>query len=72
MNKILNSFFGNYSLKNKEEDSGIDWILFLSTLPLLGAGLITMNAFTGDSTYFYKQAIWICIALLIFFGLSDL
>lgn len=72
MNKILNSFSGSYSIKNQEEKGGIDWILFLSTLPLLGAGLITMNAFTGDATYFYKQSIWICIALLVFFALSNI
>lgn len=70
MKRILNQFFGSYSIKNKDENNGIDWILLLSTLPLLGAGLVTMNAFTGDSYYLYKQLIWICISLLIFFGLS--
>jgi rod shape determining protein RodA len=72
MNKILNLFLGGYSLKNKEESNGIDWILFLSTLPLLGAGLITMNSLTGDTSYFYKQSMWICISLLVFFLLSNI
>jgi len=70
MNKILNSFFGSYLVKNKEEKNGIDWILFLSTLPLLGAGLVTMNSFTGDSVIFIKQLSWICFSILVFFGLS--
>ncbi len=70
MNKLIDFFSGDYSLKNKEEDNGIDWILLLSTVPLLSAGLVTMNAFTGDSFYFYKQFLWIGISLVIFFILS--
>lgn len=68
-NRIL-SFFGNYSLEGEEERSGIDWILFLSILPLLGAGLVTMNSFTGDGSFFSKQVIWIAISIFIFFILS--
>jgi len=48
----------------------IDWILLLTTLPLLGAGLITMSSFTGADNYFTKQLIWIGISLLVFFILS--
>ncbi len=59
-------------LTNREDQGGIDWILFLSTLPLLGAGLVTMNAFTGDTFFLYKQLMWICISLLIFFALSNI
>jgi rod shape determining protein RodA len=70
MNNIFTNFFSRDILKNREESTGIDWILFVGTLPLLGAGLITMNSFTGDSIYFFKQSIWICIALLLFFTLS--
>jgi rod shape determining protein RodA len=65
----LSKIFGNYLVKNKDQN-GIDWILFLSTLPLLGAGLVTMNAFTGDVTIFYKQLSWICVSLIVFFILS--
>lgn len=49
---------------------GIDWVLFLATIPLLLAGLITMNSFTGDSYFFDKQLISIFIAIVIFFSLS--
>jgi rod shape determining protein RodA len=70
MKKILSSLFGGYSIKNDEESNGIDWILFLATLPLLGAGLVTMNSFTGDTDFFSRQLIWITVSLVVFFSLS--
>lgn len=48
----------------------IDWILFGSVLPLLGAGLITMNAFASSSPFFNRQLIWIIGAIILFFALS--
>jgi rod shape determining protein RodA len=48
----------------------IDWILFLATLPILGAGLVTMNSFTSENYFFDKQIIWIAISLAVFFSLS--
>lgn len=50
----------------------IDWILFFATLPLLGAGLITMNSFTGADAYFAKQLIWMVVSIAVFFGLASL
>lgn len=50
----------------------MDWVLFLSTLPLLGAGLLTMDAFVGENYFFEKQLIWVLVSLLVFFGLSFL
>ncbi len=50
----------------------IDWILFLSTLPIVFVGLITMNSFTGDNYFFQKQIIWLVISLITFFCLSFL
>lgn len=50
----------------------IDWILFGATLPLLGAGLVTMNSFGTTSSYFERQFIWIAISIVIFFILSNL
>lgn len=49
---------------------GIDWILFIATLPLLGAGLVTMNSFMGENYFFDKQIIWIAISIIVFFSLS--
>jgi rod shape determining protein RodA len=48
----------------------IDWILFFATIPLLLAGLITMSSFGGKGAFFEKQAIWILLSFLLFFGLS--
>jgi rod shape determining protein RodA len=50
----------------------IDWILFGATLPLLGAGLVTMNSFGTTSSYFERQFIWIAISIVIFFILSNI
>ncbi len=50
----------------------IDWILFLAVLPLLGAGLVTMNSFTGSNYFFEKQLISIGISLVVFFAISTI
>ncbi len=59
MNKMLHTY-----------RSAIDWILFAATVPILGAGLVTMNSFVGNSTFFKHQLIWIPIAFIIFFVAS--
>jgi len=51
---------------------GVDWILFFSTLPIVAAGLLTMNSFVGENYFFDKQLIWISVALVVFFILSTL
>jgi rod shape determining protein RodA len=48
----------------------MDWWLFGSILPILGAGLITMHSFTGDSTFASHQIMWISVSLAAFFGVS--
>jgi len=48
----------------------IDWVLFFAILPLLGAGLVTMDSFTGENYFFGKQIIWVAVSLFVFFGLS--
>lgn len=70
MQRLKGIFSSDYLLQSKGEGTGIDWVLLLSTIPLLGAGLVTMNAFTGDSTFFYKQMTWIIASLSIFFLFS--
>ncbi len=65
----------------KRRMANIDWVLFLSTLPLLGAGLITMNGFSSNEEisgiigrsgdyYFNRQIIWVALALCVFFIFS--
>ncbi|MES2088273.1 MAG: rod shape-determining protein RodA [Patescibacteria group bacterium] len=48
----------------------IDWTLVLCLLPILGAGLVTMNSFVGESALFDKQIVWISVGFTIFFILS--
>lgn len=45
----------------------IDWWLFAATLPLLGAGLVTMHSFTEASYYFERQLLWVIMAIILFF-----
>lgn len=63
MKKTINNF------------KGIDWVLFLSTIPLLAAGLITMRALgvdsqTGGNYFFFRQIIWIAVSFAVFFVFS--
>lgn len=48
----------------------IDWIIFGSVLPIMGAGLVTMNSFGGKNSYFEHQLVWCAIAIGIFFLVS--
>ncbi len=48
----------------------IDWVLMSAIAPLLLAGLVTMNSFLADNTFFYRQLIWIAVSLVLFFVLS--
>lgn len=54
----------------EEGMKGIDWLLFLSLIPILGAGLVTMSSFTGNEVFFDRQLIWIAFSVIIFFSLS--
>ena len=52
----------------------IDWILVLSTLPLMAAGLIAMKSLSpveGAGDYFFlRQLAWIAVGLAVFFWFS--
>lgn len=56
----------------KAARSHIDWILVLATFPLLGAGLLTMDSFSGENPFLVRQLIWISVSLAVFFGVSFL
>lgn len=49
----------------------IDWILLGSLIPIMGAGLVTMNSFSASNLLFEKQLIWITVSLVVFFALSQ-
>lgn len=48
----------------------VDWILLAAVLMLVGAGLVTMNAFGGENTFFTRQLVWTGVALGVFFVCS--
>ncbi len=50
--------------------SGIDWLLVLFMVPVLGAGLITMKSFTSETSFFSHQLMWIGISSVTLFALS--
>ena len=51
--------------------SSVDWILFFALVPLVGAGLLTMDSFVGADNYFFsRQLIWIALAVALFFVFS--
>jgi len=45
--------------------SGIDWLLIIFILPILGAGLITMKSFTENTPFFSHQLMWIAISFIV-------
>lgn len=70
MKAFLLKIFGQDRFRESQPKVRIDWILFLATLPLLGAGLVTMNSFVGEAPFFNRQMVWIGVSLVIFFIFS--
>jgi len=58
------------SLTRRVSKLHIDWILVVSASLLVLFGLVTMNSFTDDNSYFDRQVIWFFIALGAFFSAS--
>ena len=49
----------------------IDWVLIVAVLPILAAGLVTMESFGGGPDYYLtRQLLWIVISLVVFFVAS--
>ncbi len=52
-------------------ESSIDWLLLLALVPIVGAGLLTMDSFVEADNYFFsRQLLWVAIAAAIFFLFS--
>jgi rod shape determining protein RodA len=49
---------------------GVDWLLVLFMIPVLGAGLITMKSFTSETSFFSHQLMWIGISFCFLFSFS--
>ena len=44
----------------------VDWYLFIPAFLISLAGLVTMNSFTGENYFFFRQSVWILIAVVTF------
>ena len=52
-------------------ESSIDWLLLLALVPIIGAGLLTMDSFVDADNYFFsRQLAWVAISLAVFFFFS--
>jgi len=45
----------------------IDWVLIGAIVPLVFAGLVTMNTFSVENYFFARQIVWLFAAMIIFF-----
>ena len=50
----------------------VDWYLFVPALLISLAGLITMNSFTGENYFFFRQSLWILISIIVFLVASTI
>ena len=48
-----------------------DWLLVVLTLPIVGAGLVTMTSFVGSNHFFVRQLAWVGVSIVIFFIVSQ-
>jgi len=70
MTKGINGDSAKWSISSLGKAINIDWALFAAIIPLLSAGLITMNSFAGENYFFEKQLVWIGLCVALFFALS--
>lgn len=47
--------------------STIDWYIIGALIPILGVSLVTMNSFTGESSLFMRELVWIAISFAALF-----
>ncbi len=45
----------------------IDWFLFVSVCLVSLAGIVTMNSFSGNSSFFERQTMWLLVSVVAFF-----
>lgn len=48
----------------------VDWMVVVALVPLLSAGLLTMNSLTGEGNFFGRQILWVLISFGVFFTFS--
>ncbi|PIQ66536.1 MAG: hypothetical protein COV96_00930 [Candidatus Zambryskibacteria bacterium CG11_big_fil_rev_8_21_14_0_20_42_18] len=45
----------------------VDWYMFVPAFLISLAGLVTMNSFSGENQFIFRQSIWLLFSLIIFF-----
>ncbi len=50
----------------------IDWGLLAAIVPIMLAGLFTMNSFSSSNIFFNRQVVWIIVSLVVFFFFSTI
>ncbi|MCF7831788.1 MAG: rod shape-determining protein RodA [Candidatus Pacebacteria bacterium] len=53
-----------------QKNFSIDWILVVALVPIVIAGLVTMSSFTGETSFFWRQFIWVIVSFAVMFGVS--
>ena len=69
MKGIIENIF-KYRLSQSSKDRNIDPWIIVALVPIVSAGLITMNSFTGDNSVVMHQLVWLCVSLVAFLLLS--
>lgn len=57
---------GNFLARFTERMS-IDWYIFIPAILISLAGLVTMDSFSGENYFFFRQSIWLLVSIIIFF-----
>lgn len=50
----------------------VDWFIFVPALLISLSGLVTMNSFSGDNLFFFRQSVWILVSVVAFFVASSI
>ena len=50
----------------------VDWYMFLPAILISLAGLVTMNSFTDENYFFFRQSIWLLVSVSVFFAATTL
>lgn len=53
-------------IKGLLERIELDWGIFVPALLISLAGLVTMDSFVGENYFFFRQSIWILVAVCVF------
>jgi rod shape determining protein RodA len=60
------------NFKNLIEKMSVDWYMFVPAILISLAGLVTMDSFSTDQYFFFRQAIWILVSVIGFFVASSI